>query len=390
MSRTYLTITAAVLSVFALPAHAQTTTKVTQSIGTNVDASNVVRARFVKPGDVSPEEYQRLLAEADKIRAYQAKQGQYTTQYQPQYVTGPAQPLYGQQVQYQQPQPLPQAQPQPQPLAYPAQTNGQIQGPFYQAQTQTVPSSPVQTYSYGQTYQTQPVQPTQPVTYAPVQPRPVQPQITQTVPATYATPQIGHSVSKGDTLYNISKRYGVPLSAIRQANGLSTNTISIGQRIAIPSVQKVISTPASTVMVPVQTYQQPQYVTRPQTPVQPQPQYVPQTYQTQPYTAPVQTYVQPSTYRPVSYQGAYPGTLHYGQASQVRASTSGTKATLIRTTQPVPPAGVYAVLPKDTLYSISKIACVKSDDIAKINGITDVSTLQPGQRLSMPTGHCLR
>ena len=43
-----------------------------------------------------------------------------------------------------------------------------------------------------------------------------------------------HEVQKGETLYSISKKYGVSVSAVQEANGLSDNGIKIGQKIRIP------------------------------------------------------------------------------------------------------------------------------------------------------------
>ena len=65
------------------------------------------------------------------------------------------------------------------------------------------------------------------------------------------------------------------------------------------------------------------------------------------------------------------------------------QSNLIRTVQPVPTRGVYAVLPKDTLYSISKRACVTVEGIQAQNGLGSSTEIDPGQRLSMPAGHCL-
>ena len=42
-----------------------------------------------------------------------------------------------------------------------------------------------------------------------------------------------HSVVKGDTLYNISRRYGKTVDEIKRLNGLTSNTISIGQRLKV-------------------------------------------------------------------------------------------------------------------------------------------------------------
>jgi len=62
---------------------------------------------------------------------------------------------------------------------------------------------------------------------------------------------------------------------------------------------------------------------------------------------------------------------------------------LIRSVQPIPNRGVYAVLPKDTLYSISQRACVTVEGIQSRNGLGASTEIAPGQRLNMPAGHCL-
>ena len=51
-------------------------------------------------------------------------------------------------------------------------------------------------------------------------------------PATSGTGS--HIVKKGDTLYNLSRRYGTTVSAIRQSNGIRGDLIRIGERLRIP------------------------------------------------------------------------------------------------------------------------------------------------------------
>lgn len=56
------------------------------------------------------------------------------------------------------------------------------------------------------------------------------------------------TIRQGETLYNLSKRYGVPVKAIREANGFSsTDTLKSGQQITIPnyvfSQQAAVSAP---------------------------------------------------------------------------------------------------------------------------------------------------
>ena len=52
-------------------------------------------------------------------------------------------------------------------------------------------------------------------------------------------------VKKGDTLWAISRKYGVPVRSLAKANGMSVNVpIKIGQKLVIPDVKgKVIYSP---------------------------------------------------------------------------------------------------------------------------------------------------
>jgi len=49
----------------------------------------------------------------------------------------------------------------------------------------------------------------------------------------------------------------------------------------------------------------------------------------------------------------------------------------------------YAVLPKDTLYKISRFTCVDVKDIIARNGISNPDSLSPGDKITLPAGHCL-
>jgi LysM repeat protein len=59
-----------------------------------------------------------------------------------------------------------------------------------------------------------------------------------------------HTVVKKDTLYNISKRYGVTLDALKQANQLPDSRIQLGQNLVIP-MQKQAAQETSSVPVTV-------------------------------------------------------------------------------------------------------------------------------------------
>ncbi len=74
--------------------------------------------------------------------------------------------------------------------------------------------------------------------------------------------------------------------------------------------------------------------------------------------------------------------------TQAQATTNYTRRAVVRNVQPVPTGDVHAVLPGDTLYSIANRSCVSKEQIAALSGISVHSTLQPGQVLSLPRGHC--
>lgn len=160
------------------------------------------------------------------------------------------------------------------------------------------------------------------------------PQSTNPVPTTTVTSSVKtHTVSKGDTLYNISKRYDTSVQSIQAENGLNSTSLSIGQRIRIPGV----------IVESINAYSQPVYA-----------------------TAPVEdSYVTRRVIQPAPF-------IERAQIENVVASEA-----------------VYAVLPKDTLYSIARRTCVGVNDIIAQNGLADPNALKPGQRLTLPSGHCL-
>jgi LysM repeat protein len=53
-------------------------------------------------------------------------------------------------------------------------------------------------------------------------------------PATNYGGTSSHIVSKGDTLYNLSKRYGTSVASIQAANGLPDSLIRLGTTLNIP------------------------------------------------------------------------------------------------------------------------------------------------------------
>ena len=45
--------------------------------------------------------------------------------------------------------------------------------------------------------------------------------------------RVGDKVNKGDTLYSIAKRYGTSVSSLKEINNLSSNNLSVGQKLKI-------------------------------------------------------------------------------------------------------------------------------------------------------------
>ncbi|MGB0906687.1 MAG: LysM peptidoglycan-binding domain-containing protein [Maricaulaceae bacterium] len=136
-----------------------------------------------------------------------------------------------------------------------------------------------------------------------------------------------HNVVRGDTLYNIAKRNNVSVADLKAENALTSNGIALGQKLKIPSATDRNILPID--MVPVE--------------------------------------------RAVN-----------------RKNTAKPVKRLVRNVEPLPGGSTYRVLPKDTLYSISRQACVSMGSMKRLNNIANPNGLAPGQRLKLPDGHCLK
>lgn len=55
-----------------------------------------------------------------------------------------------------------------------------------------------------------------------------------------------HTVRKGETLWRISRAYGVALAEITEANGLSDYTIGVGQKLYIPGATRAVEVKPAT------------------------------------------------------------------------------------------------------------------------------------------------
>jgi len=233
------------------------------------DDAGVVRAQFIREGDVSPEEYQRLLAEAEKVRAFQG-QSSYVTIDRTQETLNDA-PLYS----------APVAQSYSQPV-----TQEWVQSPAPQADIFAETTAP-------------------------------------TISAT-----LRHTVVKGDTLFNIAKRNNISVDELRAANALSGSGIQLGQTLMIPSTVRTIVEP-----------------------------------------------VQPNS-----------ALNSYNQVLQASTPTYGATSSTFGVSADVRP---YAVVPGDTLYSIAKRSCVSVNALQSVNALSG-SNISPGQKLALPSGHCLK
>lgn len=149
-----------------------------------------------------------------------------------------------------------------------------------------------------------------------------------------------HMVTKGETLYSISRRYEISIPALQRMNGLNGTTISIGQVLTVPGAGV---TPHRAI----------------------------------PGGSPVVSFA----------------------SSDTRIATNG--RTVRRVTRPVDEMpvllsssarsdAVWAVLPNDTLYRIAQRTCMPVDSLVSANGIDRATALKPGQRLTIPAGHCLQ
>ena len=283
---------AALATTIAVPAFAQDRTIVVEPVADTIATINapieyneqgVMKAQYFRAEDLTPEQLAALYAEADRVRGYQRANGVYVN-----------------------PETAAPAESYSIEAAAPLATATTYGSTAYSAPAATYTSETVTTYA----------EPVEIELYAPME--------ETTTMQTTST----HTVAKGDTLYNISKRFGVSVTELQQANGISGSAISLGQTLTIPGATMAMNT-----AIPALTYAS---------------------------TGTTDGYVTRTVVEPV----------------QPIAATASTGTT-------------YAVLPKDTLYAISRRTCVKVPELIAANGITDANALKPGQRLTIPAGSCL-
>lgn len=264
------------------------------------DENGIMKAQYIDGDSLTDEQYQALLDEADRIRAYRDANGM---NFEDEYVYSGEVTTY-------------------------SDTGTTYTAP---ATTYSAPSYSASSYT-GDSYAS-----SASTTYVESAPSY---QIDLFAPEEAATSSFvtttaakTHTVSKGDTLYKISKRYDASVQSIQAENGLTGTTLSIGQQIRIPGV----------IVESINTVSQPIFASAP----------TQDGFVTRRVVEPTPTQRSP-------------------QFESVAANEA-----------------VYAVLPKDTLYSISRRTCVGVKDIISRNGLSNPNNLQPGQRITLPVGHCV-
>ncbi len=173
------------------------------------------------------------------------------------------------------------------------------------------------------------------------------------------------TVREGETAYNLSRRFGIPVAAILSANNLSSaSELKAGRKIVIPTYVYSRRAPVS---APDNDARPQQQAARQPIPSEPEPQREPQE----------RLAVLRETPRPKPRpQGAETSNATAGtnSASQV-PSQAGTGA-----------GGSYTVVSGDTLYGIARKTGASVANIKAANGLSD-GYLRVGQTLAIPSGN---
>lgn len=213
--------------------------------------------------------------------------------------------------------------------------------------TEVRPSAAQQTQSWNQA-QAQPQQPNQMAQSAqPVMPTRVIRTAEQYSAASNAAPshqqQAVYTVVKGDTLFKIARQTHTTVQKLRDANGLKSDMLKIGQKLTLPGSgqMQVASRSAQPAAIPAQAA----------TPAQ-----APASLAPQPASAQVVENVQPINSQP---------------ASSVVANESG--------------YSLHKVTKGETLVKIARVYNTTATNLAKINQINDPTKLKIGMELKVPS-----
>lgn len=200
-------------------------------------------------------------------------------------------------------------------------------------------------------------------------PSPTRPSPTRPAPVVDASAsgvQATYQVQGGDNLTRIARRFGVTVTALREANGLSSDTIYVGQELKIPEVTEPSAAPT------------------------PGPE--------------AAATAQGETYTVVSGDSLIAIARRFGVTVAALREANGLKSDVIYvgqelvvpegTAPPAPPAsapapggtstGTYQVKPGETLGAISRRFGIPLADLMRANNITDPRRLRAGQVLTLP------
>ena len=145
-------------------------------------------------------------------------------------------------------------------------------------------------------------------------------------------------VAPGDTLYRLSTQHRVSISDLMAANNLQDPALKPGQKLVIPAANAV-----SVNRVPTR--------------------------------AEVAAKATQQAMRPAGEGGAV------AAAGSVATPVGSTPAPAVPA---APPGGNYTVQPGESFYGIARKHKVKAEDLAQVNGVTDVAKLKQGQVLKIP------
>ncbi|MBF0779505.1 MULTISPECIES: LysM peptidoglycan-binding domain-containing protein [unclassified Granulicatella] len=185
------------------------------------------------------------------------------------------------------------------------------------------------------------------------------------------------TVQAGQTLWRIATQHGLSVEALKQANGLTSDTIYVGQQLRIPT--KVTPSVSSSSQV------------------------VPTPSETKPVSTPKSVTVQPGdTLWGISHRngvtvdelkqanGLTSDTIYIGQQLRIptkvapSVSSSSQVVPTPSEAKPVSTPKSVTVQPGDTLWGISHRNGVTVDELKQVNGLTS-DTIYVGQQLRIPT-----
>ncbi len=135
-----------------------------------------------------------------------------------------------------------------------------------------------------------------------------------------------HEVQKGETLYSISKTYGVSVDAVKDANGLADSSIKVGQKIKIPDGKNKETA---------------------QAPASPTPAPAP------------------------------------AKKTEVASSSTAKTASETKPSSQLNSDGTYTVQKGETWYGIAKKYGIKVADLQKLNGVGAEAALKVGQKIKV-------